>query len=350
MTKRLLLMGLLVAVLVAADRALQSAQAARRAESLRIASFAGDLAGSSDALAAVRIESGAGESWLFGRKQGQWRCLSWRGAVADGDAVLALVSAVTDAVGVPLSERPANPAEFGLDLPTMFTISLHGPKVAPLDPGQDRLLAVDIGAPLAAGAGCFARRHGESSVWSIDTSPAAGLARAPGERIPPLVDRQLVPAAWPGLPLRVQRLRVEIAGLPPYELSLEAREVSREEFLAGKPPFKWYLVTDGVAQDCAELLAVYFANHVVEARWTGLADPALADHIGLDRPRAKLTLMSGEAEPLELILGARLPGNVPAVWVPLTGQLCELRPDDEALLFPPVEAFAPDAQTNPWDR
>src|SRR5262245_63954127 len=101
MTARLLVLAVLVAALVAADHSQRAAQAARRAESLRIAAFAPDLAERGEALAAVRIERG-GEIWLYGRKQGQWRCLTWRGAVADGDALMALVTGITDAVGVPL--------------------------------------------------------------------------------------------------------------------------------------------------------------------------------------------------------------------------------------------------------
>lgn len=96
-----------------------------------------------------------------------------------------------------------------------------------------------------------------------------------------------------------------------------------------------------VPRDCAELLALYFVNHVLEATWTGLGDPALANHVGRDQPRARLALMSGEAEPLELVLGAKLPGGVSAVWNSLTQQLCEREPG---------EAFAPDAADNRWDR
>ena len=349
MTRRLIVLAVLVAALVAADRALQSAQSARRAESVRIAAFAPALA-DAEALAAVRVETGAGESWLYGRKQGQWRCLTWRGALADGDALMALVSAITDAVGVPLSERPADPTDFGLDTPGSFTVTLHGPKAARLDPAQDRLLAVDLGATLANGAGCFARRHGETAVWSIDTVPASGLQREPGARIPPLVERRLVPASWPGLPVRIQTARVEHAGREPFELRLEEREISDEEYLAGRPPFEWVLVRRDIPEECAELLALYFAQHVLEARWTGLADPVLADHLGLDRPRAKLTLLSGEAEPFELILGAKLPGGVSAVWLPATQQLCEIPPNEEALLFPTEDAFAVSATLNPWER
>jgi len=349
MTRRLLVLAVLVAALVAADRSQRAAQAARRAESLRIAAFAPDLAESQEALAAVRVETG-GESWLYGRKQGQWRCLTWRGAVADGDALMTLVSAITDAVGVPLSAHPARPADYGLDTPEMVTVTLHGPKAAPLDPARDRLLAVDLGAPLANGAGCFARRHGESAVWSIDTLPAEGLAREPGSRIPPLVERRLVPLAWPGLPVRVQRAIVEHAGREPYELRLEERQVSREEYVAGKPPFRWLRVRRDVPEECAELLVMYFVQHVLDATWTGLADPVLADHIGLDHPRAKLTLLSGEAEPFEIILGSRLPGGITAVWIPSTQQLCELPSSEEALLFPDEEVFAVQATVNPWDR
>ena len=349
MTRRLLVLAVLVAALVAADRSQRAAQAARRAESLRIAHFAPDLAERGQALAAVRIERG-GESWLYGRKQGQWRCLSWRGAIADGNALMTLVSGITDAIGVPLSAQPSRPADYGLDTPEMVTVTLHGPQAAPLDPAADRLLAVDLGAPLASGAGCFARRHGESAVWSIDTSPAAGLAREPGARIPPLVEQRLVPVAWPGLPVRVQRAIVEHAGREPYELRLQEREITHEQFLAGQPPFRWLRVRRDVPEECAGLLVLYYLQHVLDATWSGLADPVLADHVGLDHPRAKLTLMSGDAEAFELVLGSRLPGGVTAVWVPSTQQLCELPTEEEALLFPQEQEFDVDAAVNPWDR
>jgi hypothetical protein len=350
MTRRLLSVALLLAALLAADRGLGAREAAMRATALRIGHLFDAAERAGGPLAALRVETGTGESFFYGLKDGAWRCLSWRNAVADGAQVLELAGALMDAVGFPVEPDPGRPADFGLDAATRTRITLHGPKASLLDARRDVLASVDVGRGFSDGSGCYVRRAGERPVWSVDVSPGALLDRGSALRQPPLLDRRMVPAHWPGTSPRVQSVLVERADEAPYELQMQALPVSDSQPDPSRPPFEWVLVRDGRSEPCAALLVLFYLDHLLEARWEGLADQVLAPHLGFDRPRARVTLRSGDAEPLQLVLGARRPGARLVVAGSATGLIYELPVDEEALLFPPREAFAPDATRNPWEQ
>jgi hypothetical protein len=346
--RRLAVVALLLAALVAADRALSAREAARRAEATRIGHLFSESERTSGQVAALRVETGRGESLFYGQVGGVWRCLSWRQAVADAEAVVELAAAIADAVGYPVAADPARPAEFGLDERARTRVTLHGPAATPLDPRRDVVLAVDIGRSFPDGSGCYVRRVGQRAVWSVDTSPGDLLERADA-RQPPLLDGRIVPASWPGTTPRVQALQVEIAGAPAYELLLRARPVREGLSDPTRPDVEWVLRAGDEERPCAGLLVLFYVDHLLEARWQGLVDQVLAPHLGFERPRARVTLRSGDAEPLQLVLGMRRPGGGSVVAGSTTGLLYEVPPEQEPLLFPAAEAFAPDATSNPWD-
>ena len=77
-------------------------------------------------VAVVRVQDGDGKVHLYGRQEGLWRCLDYRCAPALGDRIEQLISGLYEAQGVVLSEHPQQPQDYGLDVPSMRTISLHG--------------------------------------------------------------------------------------------------------------------------------------------------------------------------------------------------------------------------------
>jgi hypothetical protein len=348
MMRRVMVVALLLLALVAADRGLRAREVARRALGLRIGHLFSDAERSAGPLAALRLERG-GETYFYGLKDGTWRCLSWRNAVADAGQVVALAGALLDAVGFPVEPEPERPADFGLDAASVTRVTLHGPRASLLDPRRDVIVSLDLGRDFSDGSGAYLRRAGERAVWSVDVSPGALLDRSPATRQPPLLDRRIVPASWPGRTPRVQSVLVERPGEPPYELLLHARPVTDEEALGGRAPFEWELVREGETEPCAGVLVLYYVDHVLEARWQGLVDQVLGPHLGFDRPRPRVTHRTGDAPPQQLALGARRPGAAPVVAGSVTGLIYELAPEEEALLFPARDVFAPDATRNPWD-
>jgi hypothetical protein len=346
----LLVTALVLAALVAADRGLASREATRRADAMRIGHVFSEAERSGHALAALRIETGAGETFFYGLKDGVWRCLSWRNAVADAAQITDLAGSLVEAVGYPVEPAPDGPSEFGLDPASRTRVTLHGPGASLLDARRDVVLSVDVGRDFSDESGSYLRRAGESAVWSVDVSPNALLDRSDATRQPPLLDRRIVPLHWPGTSPRVQSVLVERSGEPPYELLMQARPFNDAQEDRSRPDFEWVVVRDGQAGPCAELLVLFYVDHLTEARWLGLADQVLGPHLGFDRPQARLTLRSGDAEPLQLVLGGKRPGAGPVVAVDVTGLIYELAPGQETLLFPEADVFAPDAAINPWDR
>jgi len=344
-----ILLGLLLALL-SVDRSQRDAAAERRAVALRVRTLISPEAREGRPVAVVRVQDGNGRVEIYGRQQGQWNCLSWRGAPALGEKLEQLILGLYEAQGVVLSEHPEHPQDYGLDVGAMRTVSLHGPAMKPTDPSSDLVLAIDVGAPVVGAEGCYARIRGESAIWTIDNDPGAVLGREPAGVRPVLLDQALVPANWPGASPRLKTLSVAHAGQDEFDLEMRQRELSPEQAMSGVPGFEWILEYGGSEQVASTGIATAYANHVLTAPWVDVLDPALAPSLGFETPRAQLTLYGGGPDPCRLILGGRTPSGRSAVLNTFSRLVFEIEPASEPLLFPQAEAFSADALVNPWEK
>src|SRR5262249_18405163 len=154
----------------------------RRQDALRVRAFvpAGEREGKP--VAVVRVQDGDGKVHLYGRSDALWRCLDYRAAPALGDKIEQIISGLYEAQGVVLTEHPQQPHHYGLDVPSMRTISLHGAHWTPQDPSGDQVVAIDVGAAVVGAEGCYARVRGEHAIWTIDVDPGAITGREPSSR------------------------------------------------------------------------------------------------------------------------------------------------------------------------
>src|SRR5262249_1623920 len=148
MLRRVLILAALLLGLVAVDRSQRDAAAERREEALRVRAFVPAAQREGKAVAAVRVQDGDGKVHYYGRSDALGRCLDFPSAPALGDKIEQLITGLFEAQGVVLSEHPQQPHDYGLDVPSMRTISLHGAKVDFKDPASDLIVAIDVGAPV----------------------------------------------------------------------------------------------------------------------------------------------------------------------------------------------------------
>lgn len=350
MALRALFLSVVLVALLLVDRSQRDAAAERREVALRVRTLVSAEVRESRPVAVVRVQDGDGRVDIYGRQQGQWRCLSWRGAPALGDRLEQLILDLYEAQGVVLSEQPEQPQDYGLDVSAMRTVSLHGPAMKPQDPSSDLVVALEVGAPVVGADGCYARIRGERAIWTIDTDPGDIVGREPSGGRPALLDQALVPATWPGEGPRLKTLSIAHAGQDEFELEMRQRETTPEEAMQGMPGFEWILEYGGREQPASTLLATSYANHVVTAPWVDVVDPALAPALGFDTPRAQLTLYGGGPDPCRLVLGGRTPSGRSAVLNTFSRLVFEIDPASEPLLFPQAAALLPEATGNPWAR
>lgn len=345
--RALILLGVLGALL-ALDRGQRDAAADRRQEALRVRRFVDESAVTGHPVAIVRVADPDGHAVLYGRVQGQWHCLSYHGAPALDEKIDQLVNMIEDTRGVVLSEQPARPQDYGLDVPTMRVISLHGPAMNVQDPASDRLAAIDVGAAVTGAEGCYARVHGQAAIWTIDGDPASITGREASPR-PSLIDPSLVPASWPGASPRLKSIRVAQVGQDEFTLDLREKQITPEQAEQGFPGYDWILKAGGRESASPINIAMGYASFLMSSTWTEVVDPALAAKLGFDQPRAVVTLTGGGPVPLRLALGGRTASGRSAVLVDVSHTVFEIDPAQEALLFPRAAQFAADATANPWD-
>jgi hypothetical protein len=350
MLRRLLLLLAIGAVLLAVDRSQRDSAAGARQEALRVRLLVSEE-NAKRQVTFVRIEDGDGRAVLYGiGLDRQWRCVSFKGAPALGERIQQLALDVLQTRGVVLNEDPARPADYGLGTRSMRVISLHGAAMRANEPASDLICAVDIGSPVMGAEGCYARIHGQRAIWTVDMDPAAVCGREPTPR-PSLLDPAMVPDSWHGDGPRLQSLTIQLPGRAPAVLTMRDKSITPEQAEKGEPGYEWVLTSAGDASGAEAIapvtIATSYANHVLQAPWADIVDPALVPQLGFDRPRAALSL-SGSGPPLRLLLGGRAPSGRSTVLCELNKIAFEIEPAQESLLFPPAELFAPEATANPW--
>lgn len=296
------------------------------------------------ATSVITLDIGGSGKLVYARRDGDWRCVNHFDAVCRAEAVEGLVKMLMDAEGLVRSTDVARLADYGLDEARRWRVQLCGPD-AMTRPDNDVRMAIDVGLPTAAGDGCYVRRQGNAAVWEIDANPWSLLA--PSGAIPPLIDPNVVPQAWPKDSRRIDRIAVE-RGPEHFELVLHEREVKEEDMRRGISPAYWVLTIDGADVPTSEPLGMTYNTFLFRIPALRLLDPTTAAQRGLDRPVARVILQAHDGKSGELVIGQNGADGKAAVLFTPTGSLFEIEAVVAAALAPDAAVFHEGSSANPW--
>ena len=299
-------------------------------------------------VAAVSVTSGTGDSYLYARVGGLWRCLDHDQAVANEGKVTSLVQAILEAEGVARSDDVERFADYGIGTPEGFEVALHGSNVM-VDPERDVQFRLFVGLPVEGLDGCYVRRADRDVVWAVDTDPRALLVDH-REGLPPLLDLGVLPDVWPGPGVRIDKIQVEHAGEAPYQLELREVEITPEEMQRGLSPYKWWMLRPGVeAVECHPMLSTAFTVFLRQAEWLAVVPREKANTMGLDLPAARVALATSDGNVTQLVFGAVLAdGRVP-MYSTFSDSVVLIDEPASRLLAPAFPMLLPGAPINPWD-
>jgi hypothetical protein len=293
-------------------------------------------------IAGLRLEYPSGELLTYVQTRGRWRCPSYRGAFADAAAVKALLGDLVEAEGTVQSHPGSLDADYGL-APTQAV------RVALLDPRGATALAFELGKQLPAEQGSFLRRSGDERIWLVDALPLERLQRE-GSGLPPLLERTLVPADWPGEARVLDAIRVERAERAPLELvRRNLPPPPPESGLPPQPRSAWFFAEAEGERACQDQLSFAYATALLLARWTQVLDADVAARADFERPHARILLQPAQGEVLELRIAALGPEGSFALQHSLAPLVYAIDAELLELLTPAVAQLEPGAQTNPWD-
>lgn len=270
------------------------------------------------ALRLVAPTSMGGGHWTFAHQSGNgqdlWRELEGAGALGDPEAILATIEDLFEAEGQVVTRDPNLAEGLGFTDEAGWRVELFDPADQVPDADGDVPLLARLGKPflkaelgLASpdGRGLMLRLAGDNAVWSVDRNPRyriegtldANAARRRLDAAPPLADRRIVPASWPGLASGLATLAWQREGEKSLRLVEVPVERTPEELQAGKRPTAWRLVgagTDelfepapiprpGAAPEPEEGAgtAERFLDFVARSTYTELLDPSRAAELGL---------------------------------------------------------------------
>lgn len=352
MSRALLVLSIVLIGLLVWDRGLESrgAQPDRGGAGIERLITKERLAGRS--LAAVSVEKPGGDSLLYVRSKGRWRCREAFGAVADAEAVKALIESLVEARGVALTEDSTQEHALGLDADKRSTIGLHGPKV--LDKtDRDLYFAFEVGAVFDEGlhGRALVREKGSARVLEIDHDPLRSIGST-SDGIPPLIDTHLL-AASTGSGFRgFKQFFIDLAdttGRTGFTggASLILKSAPGKDPAAGPD---WSLEHDGQIDPCPAWRAGGYTSLFIRARCIGLARPARAKDLGLDPPAARLTLVPNEGDPIQIDVSALNPAHEVWVWNRLTNVVMQVTPEVRAMMVPDAAMFLDESRPNPWEE
>ncbi len=344
----------LLASLVVADRALDRTESERRASQVKVSRFLSEEESDELLVAAVTVSRG-GQSFLYGRTEGVWRCLDLFNTPARESSITHLLNTVRDARGVVQSQDASLASEYGFGTDDTWVLQFHGPALMS-DPDRDVRLEVEVGLPRTSVDGCFIRRSGDNKTWAVDTNPRAvldggGPSRAgTGAATAPMLEPSLVPSSFPGDGRTVVGVDVERSDGTRYALAMRTTEVTPTEAAMGSSGIRWVLVPpDGQEQSVNPVLAISYLSFLRLAPWERVLDPSRLGEYGMETPQARVVLHSNDGRSLALVMG---PGDANALHAVANVTLkCAFRIEQEI-----AELLAPEPERlifpgkNPWER
>ena len=293
-------------------------------------------------VAALRLtapEEMGGSSYTFGHQSGNgldvWRELEGLGALGDPEAIVATIEDLFEAEGQVVGE--GEELAEGLGFGAAWRVELFHPlDELPTDPagitlaerlGEPHFVA-EIGRASPDGRAAMVRILDQPAIWSIDRNPRYRIegtldksaARERLRQAPPLSDRRLVPAVWPGRSAGLVTFAWQRAGEKSLRLTEVPMERSPEELQQGERPVAWRLVGEGVSE-LLELppaqapgsqpdptsdgstrpgaLAESFLDFVARSEYAELLDPRDADNFGLGQGTTPWAILLFASRPTE---------------------------------------------------
>ena len=280
------------------------------------------------------VLSDAGARHEYRGGQGDWRCVSAFGAIANPREVTDLSIAL---LSQPASLRApalttARAGDFGFDDGVRVDFLRSEPDAAPLS----FQLGDSVSSP--GGRGVFVRRLGLDGVWELDAESLWPLLRERSPGFPPLLDQRLTAGCVLDPARGIRRAFIDFHG----GASLELRPMELEGEV------RWALL-DGSEE--RPLLPYRFAgwlSFLQRAPYAGFVNPSAQKERGLDPPVARVTLFPPEEAPIELVLGREVEGEV--YLLNKTNGMLLLLPEGWSELLAPGKAQLTSADgANPWE-
>jgi hypothetical protein len=290
-------------------------------------------AGSSVAALTLAAPELGGEL-VYVRAKGLWRSREAGGAPCEEARIEALIAACTQARGEELTRDPQRASRYGLAEDARLSVALHGPKF--LDkPDRDVLARLEFGPG-------FGRRAGSPAILALDRDPRGLLAR-PAPELPPFVDTRLLAGCFgPGF---AGFRRIELAYADGRAFALEPAPPATPD----APP-QWTLEREGQRVSALVGRPGGYTSLWIRARAKGFESPKLAAGLGLEKPWLRITLATGEGEPIEMCLSERGPANEAWLWNRRTNVLMRIEGELVPELAPEASAFTDAQRPNPWER
>ncbi len=353
MLRGIVVLAVLLAGLVVWDRALADEREAVRGASGRLEKLLDDAQRAGLVVAAVRVETAQGESFLYARARGVWRLLEPPvNTYVDQYALGGLMQSLLDAEGVVLTKEKLRAKSYGFGGDVALRVTLHGTGLQK-DEDQDVLFGADLGFAIQGTDGCYVRPLGTHEVWAVDQNPRTFLTRPPGSSFPPMLDPYVLPVAFAATLGGFTKIEVERARGESYVLERgtdpaldSADPAASADFPGGD---SWVLVrADGRREACHPVPVTGYTIFLLRATYERIVGPADLDPAVADRPAVRLVLHPVQGEPFELLLGEpeRSGGRV---LVNLGTQTAfGLSPETADLLAPTPEVVSRVEAGNPW--
>ncbi len=346
MIRPLAILLVLVLALAAWDVALERRRMRERAEESRVGTlFTPDETERLRKQPALRIEL-AGESHLYGRVEGEWRCLSYHRAPADGAALQRLLDTLARAEGIVHSSSVDEAPAYGINAPETIHASILGPRA--LDRGGDVQASFDLGKSIPGRGASFLRKQGTKEIWAIDGDPRAELEHRIAPALPPLLAPTVVPAPWLEESGGLARVTVERGVGPGFTLERRERALGPEELAGGKLPWTWVLDPDGSAQELPGEAASAYAGYVERAPYLDVLEGEKRAESDFEPPAATIVLSGREGAPLRLVFGSARPDRRVPLWVERSQALYLVAPEVFELCAPDPARLAQESEENPW--
>ena len=277
----------------------------------------------------------ANERFIYRRRQGNWRCISAYGAIANPRQVTDLTRALLTRTATLRSsaDTPESNARFGFD----EAVQVEFFRAEETEDPFSFFIADKLRSP--NGTSVFVRRAGSKEIRELDAADIDTSILRRESNFPPLMDRRLTAGCELNPGRGIRRAFLDFEGGASLEL--------RPESDAGQ--LDWSL-SDGTSE--SKVLPYRLAGWLAflqQAPYAGFGNPAELEKKGLTPPHARVTLFPPEAQAIELVLGKEVAGET-YLLNKTSGMLLLLPKGWSELVAPSAQSMTVAEGKNPWER